>query len=64
MACTGNIGFLVMVGGYALGVAVAEPGNQIVNMQRDGSTCFYIDELDTYARHDLNILTVVVNSHC
>lgn len=64
MSCTGYLGFLGNGWGYALGAAVAEPGRQVVNMQGDGSACFHIAELDTYSRHQLNILTVVVNNYC
>lgn len=64
MSCTGYLGFLGNGWGYALGAAVAEPGRQVVNMQGDGSACFHVAELDTYSRHQLNILTVVVNNFC
>lgn len=63
MASTGYLGFLGNGWGYCIGAAVAEPTKQIINIQGDGSACFHIAELDTYARHNLNILTVVVNNH-
>ncbi|CZR58873.1 related to thiamine pyrophosphate-requiring enzymes [acetolactate synthase, pyruvate dehydrogenase (cytochrome), glyoxylate carboligase, phosphonopyruvate decarboxylase] [Phialocephala subalpina] len=59
-------GYLGMLGngfGYSLGAAIASPGTQIVNIQGDGSAGFHLSELDTYARHKLNILTVVVNNY-
>jgi thiamine pyrophosphate-dependent acetolactate synthase large subunit-like protein len=61
-----SAGYLGMLGngyGYSLGAAVADPTRQVVNIQGDGSAGFHIAELDTYARHGLNILTVVVNNY-
>ncbi|KAH8819829.1 acetolactate synthase I/II/III large subunit [Xylogone sp. PMI_703] len=58
-------GYLGMLGngyGYALGASVAAPTRQVINIQGDGSAGFHIAELDTYARHQLNILTVVYNN--
>ncbi|RFU28418.1 hypothetical protein B7463_g7919, partial [Scytalidium lignicola] len=58
-------GYLGMLGsgyGYSLGAAVADPTRQVINIQGDGSAGFHIAELDTYARHQLNILTVVYNN--
>lgn len=58
-------GYLGMLGngyGYSLGAAVADPTRQVINIQGDGSAGFHIAELDTYARHELNILTVVYNN--
>ena len=34
-----------------------------MNIHGDGSAGFHIAELDTYARHNLNILTVVMNNY-
>ncbi|EQB57856.1 benzaldehyde lyase [Colletotrichum gloeosporioides Cg-14] len=44
------------------GAAVASPDSLVVNLQGDGSAGFHIGELDTYAKYDLNILTVIVNN--
>lgn len=33
-------------------------------MQGDGSAGFHIAELETYVKHELNILTVIVNNAC
>lgn len=33
-------------------------------MQGDGSAGFHIAELETYARHNLNILTIIFNNAC
>lgn len=35
-----------------------------MNIQGDGSACFHIAELDTYARFGCRILTIVMNNHC
>ncbi len=63
LVSTGYLGFLGNGYGYSLGAAVACPDRLIVNMHGDGSAGFHIAELDTYARHNLNILTVVVNNY-
>lgn len=62
----GPLGYLAFLGtgfGYSLGAAIAEPTRQVVNLQGDGSAGFHFVELDTYARFNLNILTVVVNNY-
>jgi len=59
----GYLGMLSSGFGYSLGAAVADPSRQIVNIQGDGSLGFHIQELDTFARWNLNILTVVVNNY-
>lgn len=59
---TGYLGFLGNGWGYSLGAAVAHPDRLVVNVQGDGSAGFHVGELDTYARHGLRILTVVVNN--
>lgn len=50
--------------GYALGASEADRGRLIVNLQGDGSACFHIAELDTYARFGCQILTIVMNNNC
>jgi thiamine pyrophosphate-dependent acetolactate synthase large subunit-like protein len=62
MVCTGYLGFLGNGWGYALGAAIADRSRLVVNIQGDGSAGFHIAELDTYARFNLRILTVVVNN--
>ncbi|KMU73664.1 benzaldehyde lyase [Coccidioides immitis RMSCC 3703] len=37
---------------------------QIINVQGDGSAGFHFMDLDTYARFQLNIMTVVINNYC
>ena len=63
LVSTGYLGFLGNGYGYSLGAAVACPDKLVVNIHGDGSAGFHIAELDTYARHNLNILTVVVNNY-
>lgn len=63
MVATGYLGFLGNGYGYTLGAALACPEKLIVNIHGDGSAGFHIAELDTYARHGLNVLTVVVNNY-
>ncbi|VUC21090.1 unnamed protein product [Clonostachys rosea] len=60
---TGNLGFLGNGFGQALGAAVAVPDRKVVSIQGDGSAGFHLMDLDTYKRHGLNILTVVVNNY-
>lgn len=56
-------GFLGNGWGYALGAAVAEPSKLVLNLHGDGSAGFHLQELDTYARFGLNILTVIGNNY-
>ncbi|KIW04586.1 uncharacterized protein PV09_04335 [Verruconis gallopava] len=63
MNSTGYLGFLGNGYGYSLGAALAFPDRLIVNIHGDGSAGFHIAELDTYARHGLRILTVVMNNY-
>ncbi|ETI24352.1 hypothetical protein G647_03721 [Cladophialophora carrionii CBS 160.54] len=60
---TGYLGFLGNGWGYSLGAALACPDRLVVNIHGDGSAGFHIQELDTYARHALNVLTVVFNNN-
>jgi len=59
---TGYLGFLGVGPGLAIGAAVAEPGRQVVLVVGDGAHGFHLQEFDTMARHELPILTVVVNN--
>lgn len=52
-------------GGNGQGSSNSPSGGQprlVVNIQGDGSAGFHIQELDTFARHGLNVLTVVFNN--
>ena len=46
---------------FALGLAAAHPDRPIVLIDGDGSAMMHIEELETMARHGLNILTIVLN---
>lgn len=46
---------------FAMGVAAARPGDTVVMFDGDGSLLMHIQELETIARHNLNILIVVLN---
>jgi thiamine pyrophosphate-dependent acetolactate synthase large subunit-like protein len=63
MVATGYLGHLGNGWGYSLGAALADPSRLVVNMHGDGSAGFHIQELDTYARFGLNILTVISNNY-
>jgi thiamine pyrophosphate-dependent acetolactate synthase large subunit-like protein len=60
---TGYLGHLGNGWGYSLGAAIADPSRLVVNMHGDGSAGFHIQELDTFARFGLNILTVISNNY-
>lgn len=47
-----------------MGASEGDRQRLVVNVQGDGSACFHIAELDTYARFGCRILTVVMNNHC
>lgn len=55
---------LISTRGYSLGASEGDRERLIVNVQGDGSACFHIAELDTYARFGYRILTIVMNNHC
>ena len=63
MVATGYLGHLGNGWGYSLGAAVADRSRLVVNMHGDGSAGFHIQELDTYARFGLNILTIIANNY-
>lgn len=63
MNSTGYLGFLGNGYGYSLGAALAFPDRIVVNLHGDGSAGFHIAELDTFARHGLKVLTIVVNNY-
>lgn len=80
MSSTGYLGFLGNGFGYALGSAVAAAeGEQgqgvdgekknsnkplVILITGDGAAGFHFMELDSFARHGLRVLTVVVNNAC
>lgn len=46
---------------FAMGVAAARPDSPVVLFDGDGSFLMHIQELETMYRHQLNILTVIMN---
>ncbi|OJD30393.1 benzaldehyde lyase [Diplodia corticola] len=74
MSSTGYLGFLGNGFGYALGCGVAvgmegerekeEEAPLVVLVTGDGAAGFHFMELDSFARHGLRVLTVVVNNAC
>ena len=46
---------------FALGIAAAHPERSVVLIDGDGSALMHIQELETFKRHGLHILTVVLN---
>lgn len=60
---TGYMGHLGNGWGYSIGAAIADPSRLVVNIHGDGSAGFHIQELDTFARFDLNIMTLVANNY-
>lgn len=46
---------------FAMGVAAARPDRTVVLFDGDGSLLMHVQELETIARHGLNILIVVMN---
>jgi acetolactate synthase-1/2/3 large subunit len=60
----GYLGCLGIGPGAAIGMAVAEPGRPVAVFSGDGAAGFNIGELDTMVRHELPIVTVVLNNGC
>ncbi|MCB1740341.1 MAG: acetolactate synthase catalytic subunit, partial [Gammaproteobacteria bacterium] len=46
----------------ALGVALAHPGRQVVNVSGDGGFGYAWSEMETAARHNLKIVQIVLNN--
>jgi len=46
---------------FALGIAAAHPERPIILIDGDGSALMHIQELETMARHNLKILTIIMN---
>lgn len=60
----GYLGFLGIGPGLAIGAQVASPRDRVVALMGDGAFGLHPQELDTMARHNLPIITVVVNNVC
>nr|PZN22373.1 MAG: benzaldehyde lyase [Mycolicibacterium hassiacum] len=60
----GYMGYLGIGQGFAIGAQIAEPDRRVLQVTGDGSFGFHIQELDTMVRHNLPIVTVVMNNAC
>ena len=60
----GYLGCLGCGPGMAIGAAIAEPGRPVAVFTGDGAVGFNVQEFDTMVRHELPILTVVMNNAC
>jgi acetolactate synthase-1/2/3 large subunit len=58
----GPYGCLGLGLGYALGAAIAQPSRQIVALLGDGALGFSLGDLDTLARHAVNVTLIVGNN--
>jgi acetolactate synthase-1/2/3 large subunit len=58
----GYLGCLGISPGFAIGAARANPGRSVVCFAGDGGAGFNIQEFDTMVRHELPIVTVVLNN--
>lgn len=63
MTC-GYLGCLGVAPGFAIGAARARPGLPVVSFTGDGALGLNVQEFDTMVRHQLPILTVVLNNSC
>jgi acetolactate synthase I/II/III large subunit len=58
----GYLGCLGIGAGMAIGAQRAFPSRRVVQVTGDGSIGFHIQEFDTMVRHDLPIVTVILNN--
>ena len=58
----GYLGCLGISQGFAIGAARADPSRPVVCFAGDGGAGFNIAELDTMVRHELPIVTVILNN--
>lgn len=58
----GYLGSLGISPGFAIGAARARPDRPVVCFAGDGGVGFHIQEFDTMVRHDLPIVTIVLNN--
>lgn len=61
-ASVGYLGNLGMHQGWAIAAQLAHPEKRVICVTGDGSIGFQIMEFDTYVRHNLPIVTVVLNN--
>ncbi len=60
----GYLGCLGISQGFAIGSAIANPDRSVAIFSGDGAVGFNIQEFDTMVRHQLPILTIVLNNAC
>ncbi len=60
----GYLGCLGVSQGFAIGSAIANPDSSVAVFTGDGAVGFNIQEFDTMVRHDLPIVTIVLNNSC
>ncbi len=59
----GNQGTLGYGYATALGVAIANPGKQVVQVSGDGGFMFTVQELSTAVQHQIDLVTVIFNDN-
>lgn len=60
----GYLGCLGCGPGMAIGAAIAQSGTRVAVFSGDGAAGFHLQEFDTMVRHNLPIVTVVLNNAC
>ena len=60
----GYQGHLGVGQGFAIGAQLAFPDRRVIQVTGDGAIGFHIQEWDTMVRHNLPIVTVVLNNAC
>jgi acetolactate synthase-1/2/3 large subunit len=60
----GYLGALGVGQGFAMAAAVAHPRRPVFLLSGDGALGFNLQEFDTMARHQLRVITVVMNNAC
>lgn len=63
-ASVGYLGNLGMHQGWAIAAQLAHPDKRVICLTGDGSVGFQVMEFDTYVRHGLPIVTIVLNNAC
>ena len=60
----GYFGTLGVGQGFAMAAAVADPRSKVFLLTGDGALGFNLQEFDTMVRHDLPVITIVMNNAC
>jgi len=60
----GYLGCLGISQGFAIGASISQPGRPVAIFSGDGAVGFNIQEFDTMVRHELPIVTIVLNNAC